>query len=79
MEWIDVKDGMPERGVTVLCIVLDTDGEIHTEFRWRSTYMDVWDDKNGFSIFPPVEKEVLAWMPIPEYKPKTNNDNTQRT
>lgn len=78
MEWIDVKDGIPERGVMVLCIVLDTDGETHPELRWRSIFKYVVEDKNGFSIAP-VEKEVLAWMPIPEYKPKTNNNDTQRT
>lgn len=69
-KWIDVKERLPKKDETVLCAVEHLDGEIHTELRWRTIYDDVQMDENGFSLFTDIEKRVLAWMPLPEYKNK---------
>jgi hypothetical protein len=66
-KWIDVKDRLPEKDTHVLCVIADTDGAIHTEIRWRTIYDDVIVDNQGFAIYPPIEQEVLAWLPIPSY------------
>jgi hypothetical protein len=66
-KWIDVKDRLPEKDTHVLCVIADTDGEIHTEIRWRTIYNDVLVDNHGFVIYPSVEKEVIVWQPIPQY------------
>lgn len=66
-KWIDVKDRLPEKDTHVLAIVKDTDNAVHTEIRWRTIYDDVLVDENGFSIYAPIEKEVIAWLPIPNY------------
>lgn len=68
MKWIDVKERLPEKEESVLCMVKRCDGYISPEIRWRTMYDDVVVDENGFAIYP-IEKKVLAWMPIPEYKP----------
>ena len=67
MKWIDVKDRLPEKGKDVLVAMKESDGNICVTFGWRTIYDDVIVDKNGFSIHPPLEVEVLAWMPIPKY------------
>lgn len=72
-KWIDVKERLPKKDETVLCAVEHLDGEIHTELRWRTIYDDVQMDENGFSLFTDIEKRVLAWMPLPEYKTNINN------
>lgn len=66
-KWIDVKDRLPEKDTHVLAVIKDSDNLVHTEIRWRSIYDDVLVDDNGFSIFAPIEKEVIAWLPIPNY------------
>ena len=66
-KWIDVKDRLPEKDTQVLAVIRDSDNLLHTETRWRSIYDDVLVDDNGFSIFAPIEKEVIAWLPIPNY------------
>lgn len=66
-KWIDVKDRLPEKDTQVLAVIKDSDNLLHTEIRWRSIYDDVLVDENGFSIFAPIEKEVIAWLPIPNY------------
>jgi hypothetical protein len=66
-KWIDVKDRLPEKDTQVLAVIKDSDNLVHTEIRWRSIYDDVLVDDNGFSIFAPIEKEVIAWLPIPNY------------
>lgn len=66
-KWIDVKDRLPEKDTQVLAVIRDSDNLVHTEIRWRSIYDDVLVDENGFSIFAPIEKEVIAWLPIPNY------------
>lgn len=66
-EWIDVNDRLPERGDDVLVVMKDIDGLTHTEIRWRSIHKDSVVDKNGFAIYAPIEKEVIAWLPIQNY------------
>lgn len=66
-KWIDVKDRLPEKDTQVLAVIRDSDNLVHTEIRWRSIYDDVLVDENGFSIYAPIEKEVIAWLPIPNY------------
>lgn len=66
-KWIDVKDRLPEKDTNVLAVVQDSDNFVHTEIRWRSIYDDVHVDENGFVIYVPIEKEVIAWLPIPSY------------
>lgn len=66
-KWIDVKDRLPEKDTHVLAVVKDTDNAVHTEIRWRTIYDDVLVDENGFAIYAPIEKEVIAWLPIPNY------------
>lgn len=69
-KWIDVNDRLPERDEDVLVVMQDKDKVEHIEIRWRSSYDDVTVDDNGFAIYPPVEEEVLAWLPIPKYVKK---------
>lgn len=71
MKWIDVNEELPKKDEDVLCAVECTDGYISIEIRWRTIYEDVVTDDNGFVIYP-AEDKVLAWMPIPKYKPKKN-------
>lgn len=71
MKWIDVNERLPEKDVHVLCAIEYVDGDIGVTVRWRTIYDDSVADENGFAIYP-IEKKVLAWMPIPEYEP--NND-----
>jgi hypothetical protein len=67
-KWIDVKDRLPEKDTPVLAVIKDSDNLVHTEIRWRSIYDDdVLVDENGFYIFAPIEKEVIAWLPIPKF------------
>lgn len=66
-KWIDVKDRLPEKDTQVLAVIKDSDNLVHTEIRWRSIYDDVLVDENGFAIYAPIEKEVIAWLPIPNY------------
>lgn len=66
-KWIDVKDRLPEKDTHVLAVIKDSDNLVHTEIRWRSIYDDVLVDENGFAIYAPIEKEVIAWLPIPNY------------
>lgn len=66
-KWIDVKDRLPEKDTDVLAVIKDSDNLLHTEIRWRSIYDDVLVDENGFAIYAPIEKEVIAWLPIPNY------------
>lgn len=65
MKWIDVKERLPEN---VLCVIRFVNGVIGMVIRWRTIYDDVVSDENGFAIYP-IEKKVLAWMPLPVYKP----------
>jgi len=58
MEWISVKDRLPDKDTKVLCFYDD--------------YMDVmeywYDDDNGTPVFynPPCPpKNVKFWMPLP--------------
>lgn len=71
-KWIDVKDRLPEKDTHVLAVIKDSDNLVHTEIRWRSIYDDVLVDENGFAIYAPIEKEVIAWLPIPNYYNKKN-------
>lgn len=73
--WIDVNDRLPNKGEDVLVVMQDTDKEVHVEIRWRSSFEDTIVDNNGFAIYPPVEKQVLAWLPIPKYY---NNNKNKR-
>ena len=66
-KWIDVKHRLPEKDTHVLAVIKDSDNLVHTEIRWRSIYDDVLVDENGFAIYAPIEKEVIAWLPIPNY------------
>jgi hypothetical protein len=66
-KWIDVKDRLPEKDTHVLAVIKDSDNFVHIEVRWRSIYDDVLVDENGFVIYVPIEKEVIAWLPIPSY------------
>ena len=66
-KWIDVKDRLPEKDTNVLAVIKDSDNFVHIEVRWRSIYDDVLVDENGFVIYVPIEKEVIAWLPIPSY------------
>lgn len=66
-KWIDVKNRLPEKDVHVLTVIKDSDNYVHTEIRWRSIYDDVLVDENGFVVYTPIEKEVIAWLPIPSY------------
>lgn len=71
-KWIDVKDRLPERGCDVLVVMKGKDNSTYAGLRWRSEYNDVVVDENGFAIYP-SEKEVLAWLPIPDIFKITNN------
>lgn len=71
-KWIDVKDKLPERGCDVLVVIKGNDNSTYAGLRWRSEYNDVVVDENGFAIYP-SEKEVLAWLPIPDIFKITNN------
>lgn len=66
-KWIDVKDRLPDKDTHVLVVIKDSDNLVHAEIRWRSIYDDVLVDENGFAIYAPIEKEVIAWLPIPNY------------
>lgn len=66
-KWIDVNDRLPNEDENVLVSIQDIDKQLHTEIRWRAIYDYVICDVNGFVIYPPTEKRVLAWMPIPKY------------
>ena len=66
-KWIDVKDRLPNKDEHVLVVMQDIDKDTHVEIRWRSIYDDTIVDENGFTIYPPVESKVLAWLPIPNY------------
>jgi hypothetical protein len=66
-KWIDVKDRLPEKNEHVLCVMEYVDGTIDAVIRWRTTWQDVECDSNGFAIYKPLDKEVLAWLPIPSY------------
>lgn len=66
-KWIDVKDRLPEKNEHVLCVMEYVDGTIDAVIRWRITWQDVECDSNGFAIYKPLDKEVLAWLPIPSY------------
>lgn len=68
MKWIDVNEKLPEKDVNVLCAIRFADGDIGIVIRWRTIYNDVITDENGFAIYP-LEKKVLAWMPLPVYEP----------
>lgn len=74
-KWIDVKDRLPNKGEDVLVVMQDTDKAVHVEIRWRSSFEDTIVDNNGFAIYPPIEKQVLAWLPIPKYY---NNNKNKR-
>lgn len=71
-KWINVKDKLPERGCDVLVVIKGKDDSTYAGLRWRSEYNDVVVDENGFAIYP-SEKEVLAWLPIPDIFKITNN------
>lgn len=66
-KWIDVKDRLPEKNEHVLCVMEYVDGTIDAVIRWRTTWQDVECDSNGFAIYKPLDKVVLAWLPIPSY------------
>lgn len=65
--WIKVEDRLSEKDVDMYCIIEYDDGELWANVRWRSIYDDALVDENGFVIYPPIEKRVVAWMPIPYY------------
>jgi hypothetical protein len=71
-KWIDVKNRLPERGCDVLVVIKGKDNSTYAGLRWRSEYNDVVVDENGFAIYP-SEKEVIAWLPIPDIFKITNN------
>jgi hypothetical protein len=66
MNWIDVNDRLPEMGEDVLVVMQDVDCFTHAEIRWRSVHKDSVVDKKGIVTYP-LEEEVLAWLPIPNY------------
>lgn len=68
MKWFDVRDRLPDKDEVVLCAVEHIDGEIYTEIRWIPNDEVIHPDENGFSLYSNSEKQVLAWMPLPEYK-----------
>lgn len=74
-KWIDVNDKLPNKDEHVLVVMQDKDKAVHVEIRWRSIFEDTIVDNNGFAIYPPVEKQVLAWLPIPKYY---NNNKNKR-
>lgn len=71
-KWIDVKDKLPEKGCDVFVVIKGKDDSTYAGLRWRSEYNDVVVDENGFAIYP-SEKEVIAWLPIPDIFKITNN------
>ena len=71
-KWIDVKDKLPERGCDVLVVMKGKDNSTYAGLRWRSEYKDAVVDEHGFVIYP-LEKEVIAWLPIPDIFKITNN------
>jgi hypothetical protein len=77
-KWIDVKDRLPEKDTHVLAVIKDSDNLVHTEIRWRSIYDDVLVDDNGFSIFAPIEKEVMLGCQYRITTTKRNNSFTKK-
>ena len=63
-QWISVKKSLPEYDESVIVAFGDGDyALLH-----RSNNPNVLTDKNGFCNYG--YKEVLAWMPIPQFEPK---------
>lgn len=67
-DWINVNERLPRENTVVLVAVQCTGVGYRTGYRSTDGFSV---DKNGFYIHKPYEVEVLAWMPIPEYEPKT--------
>lgn len=57
--WISVEDRLPEYGEAVLAYFKDDDCNVN----------HIIDDETGEWLYD----GVIAWMPIPSYKPKEDN------
>lgn len=67
-QWINVEEALPEYGEPVIVAYGDEEyGLCH-----RSGNPDVLTDKNGFCNYG--YKEVLGWMPIPEFETKEKDE-----
>lgn len=66
-EWIKVNESLPEKGKDVLCMMRTFEDTTIPVIRWRSEYDNTVVDSNGFTIYEPIEVEVVAWMNIPKY------------
>ena len=63
-QWISVEEALPEYDESVIVAFGDDDyALLH-----RSNNSNVLTDKNGFCNYG--YKEVLAWMPIPQFETK---------
>jgi len=69
MEWISVKDRLPEKGNPV-SVVVEHMGSVRVGLGYCEVYRDEfrqWEDVGGFKI------NVTHWMPLPE-PPKEKDD-----
>jgi hypothetical protein len=63
MEWISVKDRLPEIGETVI---------VHGGIAYRIE--DEWISQTGFANGRPIMWPVTHWMPMPEPPQEPSND-----
>lgn len=63
--WIPVEDGLPDRGIYVLCCFDDGTADV----LWQS-----WKDDKSLLLYADIDNEirkVIAWQELPKaYKPK---------
>lgn len=59
MEWISVKDRLPEKRKDVLCLFQDNT-------RIRNRIEISWVDSVGCFLYEAIYGEVTHWMPLPE-------------
>lgn len=65
MEWISVKERLPDEGIAVLCSRSDAGiivGEVNIIYDFfEKTHNAVWNECQEF-----IEIDVTHWMPLPE-------------
>jgi hypothetical protein len=66
MEWISVKDGLPEKNgnSSIMCLVNDKSWGVIC--RPYNEYHQCWDDEDGDDYYcDAVNGKITHWMPLP--------------